>query len=71
MNTKTRTEMYRKVIDEVSKEYEGANEFIDKFIDEINELCSEHGISEEVRLYTFMLVMLRTQFSYIHSLERA
>ena len=38
-----------------------------------NELCSEHGISaEQVCLYIFMFlfVILRTQFSYIHSLER-
>ena len=36
------------VIEEVSKEYEGASEFIRN---KINELCSEHGTStEEVRL---------------------
>ena len=64
MDTKTRIEVYRKFVDEVSKEYE--------FIrNKINELCSEHIISaEEVCLYIFMLVLLRTQFSYIHSLAR-
>ena len=42
-----------------------------KIQESLNELCSEHGISaEEVRLYIFMFVILRTQFSYIHSLEQ-
>ena len=52
MNSKTKKKTYKKVIDEVSKEYEGASEFIRN---RINELCSEQGIStEEVRLYIFM-----------------
>ena len=52
MNSKTKIKIYRRVIDEVSKEYEGASEFVRN---KINELCSEHGIStEEVRLYIFM-----------------
>ena len=52
MNSKTKIKTYKKVIDEVSKEYEGASEFI---CNRINELCSEQGIStEEVRLYIFM-----------------
>ena len=64
MNSKTKIKIYRKVIEEVSKEYEGSNEFIRN---KINELCSEHGMStEEVRLYIFMFVMLCTQFSYAH-----
>ena len=68
MNLKTKISIYKKIIDEVTKEYEGSGEFIRN---KINELCSEHGISaEEVRLYIFMFVMLRTQFSYVHSLER-
>ena len=49
MNLKTKVNICRRVIDEVSKEYEGAREFISN---KINELCSEHGIStEELRLY--------------------
>ena len=40
----------------MSKEYEGASEFIRN---EINELCSEHGISAEEDVYMF--VMLCTQ----------
>ena len=67
MNSKTKTKVYRKVIDEVTKEYEGADEFIRN---KIKKLCSEHRISiEEIRLYIFVFVMLRTQFSYVHSLE--
>ena len=59
--------VYRTVIGEVLIKYENTREFINS---RLNELCSEHGISaEEVRLYIFMFVMLRTQFSYVHSLE--
>ena len=68
MNLKTKINIYRKVIEKVSNKYEGAGEFIQN---KIKELRSEHGIStEEVRLYIFMSVMLRTQFSYVHSLQR-
>ena len=68
MNLKTKINIYRKVIEEVSNKYEGAGEFIQN---KIKELCSEHGIStEEVRLYIFMSVILRTRFSYVHSLQR-
>ena len=63
MNTKFKIQIYRKVIDEVIKEYENTREFIHN---KINELCSEHGIStEEVRLYVCYAtytVWLRTQF---------
>ena len=41
MNSKTKIKIYRIVIEEVSKEYEGAGKFIRN---KINELCSEHGI---------------------------
>ena len=68
MITKTKMKIFKKVIDEVTKEYEGAGKFISN---EISELCSEHGISmEEIRLYIFVFVILRTRFSYVHSLER-
>ena len=47
MNSKTK--IYCIVVEEVSKEYEGATGLIRN---KINKLCSEHGISaEEVRLY--------------------
>ena len=63
MNSKTKIKIYRKVIDEVSKEYEGAGEFIRN---KINELCSKHGIlTEEVRLcvcYATYTVWLRAKF---------
>ena len=51
MNSKTKIKIYKKVMEEVGKEYVGANEFVSN---KINELCSEHGIStEEVRSYIF------------------
>ena len=51
MNSKTKIKIHRKVIEEVSKENEGASEFIRN---KINEPRSEHGIStEEVCLYIF------------------
>ena len=58
MNAKTKINIYRKVIEEVSNKYEGAGEFIQK---KINELCSEHGIStEEVRLYILHILATYT-----------
>ena len=49
MNSKFKIKIYRIVIEEVTKEYKQAGEFIRY---KITELCSEHGISaEEVRLY--------------------
>ena len=49
MDSKIKIKIYKKVIEEVSKKYEGAGEYIHN---KISELCSEHGISiEEVRLY--------------------
>ena len=56
------------MLEDVCKEYDIVGEFIhNKF----NELCSEYGISvEKISLYIFMFFMPRTQFSYVHSLER-
>ena len=52
MSTKTKINIYRKVIEKVSNKYEGAEELIQN---KINELGSEHGIStEKVRLYIFV-----------------
>ena len=60
MNTKTKINIYRKVLEEVINKFEGAGEFIRT---KINELCSEHRISvEEVRLYFLCLLC------YVHSL---
>ena len=68
MNSEINIRTYRTVINEVSKKYENTREFVHN---KLHELCSEHGISAgKVRLYIFMFVMLRTQFSYVHSLER-
>ena len=68
MNKKTKLKIYRTVIEDVCKEYDIVRQFVHN---KLNELCSEHGISaEEVRLYIFMFFMLRTQFTYVHSLER-
>ena len=68
MNSKTKIRICRTIINEVPSEYENTREFIHNKLDE---LCSEHGISaEKVCLYIFMFVILRTRFSYIHSLER-
>ena len=51
MNSKTKTKIYKKVIEEACKEYEGASEFVSN---KINELCTDHGVStEEVGLYIF------------------
>ena len=68
MNLKTKINIYKKSIDEATKEYEGSGEFTRN---KINELSSEHGISaKEVHLNIFMFVMQRTHFSYVHSLGR-
>ena len=59
MKLKTKIKIHKKTIDEVTKKYEGSGE----------KLCMLYEISQdEVRLYIFMLVMLRTQFIYVHSL---
>ena len=59
MNTKAK--IYRKLIEEISNEYQETREFIHN---KINELCSEYGIAaEDLRLYILMFVMLRIQFS--------
>ena len=51
MNAKSKIKIYKKVIEEVCKKYEGGREFINNTV---NELCFQEGIStEEVRLYIF------------------
>ena len=51
MNSKTKINIYKKVIKEVYEKFEGALEFINN---KVTELCFQEGIStEEVRLYIF------------------
>ena len=55
MNAKTKTNIYRKVIEEVSSKYEGAGEFIRNKIKELFQ-----SMEYLLRRYVYML---RTQFS--------
>ena len=51
MNAKSKIRIYKKIIEEVCREYDGAKEII---TNKVKELCSQEGIStEEVRLYIF------------------
>ena len=51
MNAKSEIKIYKKIIEEVCREYEGAQELI---TNKVKELCSQEGIStEEVHLYVF------------------
>ena len=51
MNSKPKITIYKKLTEEMCKQYEGATEFV---TNKINKFCSEHEIStEEVRLYIF------------------
>ena len=51
MNAKSKIRIYKKIIEEVCREYDRAKEFITK---KVKELCYQEGISaEEVRLYIF------------------
>ena len=51
MNAKSKIGIYKKIVEEICREYEGAQEFI---TNRLKELCSEDGIStEEVCLYIF------------------
>ena len=51
INAKSKIRIYKKIIEEVCREYEGAQEFI---TNKVKELSSQEGIStEEVRLYVF------------------
>ena len=47
MNSKSKNKIYKKIIEEVCKEYEGAQKFI---TNKVKELCSQEGIfTDEVR----------------------
>ena len=51
MNAKSKIKIYKKIIEEDCREYEGAHEFISY---KVKELCFQEGIStEKVRLYIF------------------
>ena len=60
MKLKTQIKIYQKLLSELGRKYDGAEDFISS---RVKELCLEHGIlGEEVCLYIFF--MLRIQFSY-------
>ena len=69
MNAKSKIKIYKKIIEEVCREYNGAREFI---VNKVKELFSQEGISARryVRPETYSVleylfvcfVMLRTQF---------
>ena len=51
MNAKSKIRTYKKIIEEVCREYDDAKEFI---TNKVKELCSQEGIStEDVHLYIF------------------
>ena len=51
MNAKSKIRIYKKIIEEVCREYEDAQEFISN---KVKKLCSKEGVStEEGRLYIF------------------
>ena len=59
MKLKTQIKIYQKLVSELGRKYDGAEDFINT---RVKELCLEHGIlEEEVCLYLFF--MLRIQFT--------
>ena len=60
MKLKTQTKIYQRLLSELDRKYDVAEDFIRS---RVKELCLDHGIlEEEVCLYIFL--MLRIQFSY-------
>ena len=52
MKFKTQIKIYQKLVRELSRKYDGAEDLINT---RLKELCLEHGIlEEEVRLYIFL-----------------
>ena len=52
MKLKTQIKMYQKLLSELGRKYDGADDFISS---RVKELCLVHGIlEEEVRLYIFL-----------------
>ena len=62
MNVKSKIRIYKKIIEEICREYNGAHEFI---VNKAKELCSQEGISaEEVRLYLLCFGVFICMFCY-------
>ena len=51
MKLKTQIKIYKKLVSELGRKYDGAEDFVNT---RVKELCLEHGILEEVRLYIFL-----------------
>ena len=51
MKLKTQIKIYQKLVSELGRKYDGAEDFVNT---RVKELCLEHGILEEVRLYIFL-----------------
>ena len=52
MKLKTQIKIYQKLVSELGRKYDGAEDFINT---RVKELCLEHGIlEEEVRLYILL-----------------
>ena len=52
MKLKTQLKIYKKLMNELSGKYDGAEDFINT---RLKQLCLEHGIlQEQVRLYVFL-----------------
>ena len=52
MKLKTQMKIYQKLVSELGRKYDGAEDFIGS---RVKELCLEHGIlEEEVRLYILL-----------------
>ena len=55
MKFKTQIKIYQKLVSELGRKYDGAEDFINT---RIRELCLEHGILEEVRWYIFLYSLI-------------
>ena len=51
MKLKTQIKIYKKILSKLGRKYDEAEDFISS---RVKELCLEHGILEEVRLYIFL-----------------
>ena len=51
MKLKTQIKIYQKLVSELGRKYDGAEDFINTGV---KGLCLEYGILEEVRLYIFL-----------------
>ena len=55
MKFKTQIKIYQKLVSELGRKYDRAEDFINT---RIRELCLEHGILEEVRWYIFLYSLI-------------